>query len=1006
MTKEYAAFISYRHCPLDTAVAETVHKLIEHYRVPRELRKNKQKHLGMVFRDRDELPLSNNLTEDIFEALDHAQFLIVVCTPETPKSLWVDREIQHFIEKHGRERVLTVLASGTPEESIPKRITHIYGADGVTVEGQIEPLCAFLVDEDKKKVLRNLKSEFLRLVAAMLGCPYDALMQRQKRYRTRKIAAACSVVAVVVLTIMGLLIQWNLDVTQKNEEISQINRQLEEQVCQTQLNESQALTLLSQNQLEQGDRRAALESAIAALPEEQDVRPYYAPAKTALEKALGLYKIGYQPDLSLEQPFGLGTFAFSEDGRYGVGITNHEIVTCYDLFSGEILWELPKLDDYYAESFRFLPEVEGILYTAKGGEQYILDQFTGQVRFSYEFGNRTFPLDISPDQRQMALSDGGCMAFCSLEEARVLWSEPVDSTAAPHPCVGAYNRDGSRFLMICSADFGTGEEQLRGRLFDTADGSLLRDDLLLEQEGEVWQEHVLALDDGGFFLSFAYGGQKICGRFSDDGLLVAQGAFSFEDDYRNGTAFLEQEDKVQQAGGYVYLASPDRICIVNPETCTLEDTHHFWSKLTFHKLFADGSYMASKEDGTFFLYECDQTGNYREARTWKSTMPLEYLYFNTASSNIFVSCGEVLQVIRWAGDPEDPLSTVQLLSHTLSGNLIYLPRFCGVYPSPSGENLLILDTDATVEGEDRHYIYHIPTDTVTEVPLEIGHNGVFSSDEKSILFGDYAYHTQTGELKKLAEDLVTVHAHDQLAGAPVLSAAVQEDTLSWWQDAEAGGVAKVPVEDGKAVAAGQNGYVIVSGGETDSSYWSCQIQTGKWQQMQTGADMITMAKSAPLAAFVVEDCLYIYDLEENRVCRQLEKMGFGCFAMSFLQQDQVLLLANHDGYTLIDVETGNTQTQIPADFSYQGLSAEYMVIREDRSGSCLYIHNVLAETPGLVIETENWTLEWEIQGMLGYLPETDGILCTDYLYQRLYVHPRLSVEELIDLGRKILNGEA
>ena len=67
MTKEYAAFISYRHCPLDTAVAETVHKLIEHYRVPRELRKNKQKHLGMVFRDRDELPLSNNLTEDIFE---------------------------------------------------------------------------------------------------------------------------------------------------------------------------------------------------------------------------------------------------------------------------------------------------------------------------------------------------------------------------------------------------------------------------------------------------------------------------------------------------------------------------------------------------------------------------------------------------------------------------------------------------------------------------------------------------------------------------------------------------------------------------------------------------------------------------------------------------------------------------------------------------------------------------------------------------------------------------
>ena len=165
MAREYAAFISYRHCPLDMAVAEAVHKQIERYRIPKDLRKNGEKHLGVVFRDRDELPLSNNLTEDIYEALDHSRFLIVICTPETPESLWVDREIQYFIKKHGRERVLTVLAAGSPEESIPKRITHIWADDGVTVVGQIEPLCAFLVDETQKKVLRNLRSEFLRLVA-------------------------------------------------------------------------------------------------------------------------------------------------------------------------------------------------------------------------------------------------------------------------------------------------------------------------------------------------------------------------------------------------------------------------------------------------------------------------------------------------------------------------------------------------------------------------------------------------------------------------------------------------------------------------------------------------------------------------------------------------------------------------------------------------------------------------------------------------------------------------
>ena len=107
--------------------------MIERYRVPRELRRDGEKSLGTVFRDRDELPLSNNLTQDIYDALDHSQFLIVVCTPDTPKSQWVEREIEYFISKHGRDRVLTVLAAGTPEESIPRRITHDYAEDGSVI---------------------------------------------------------------------------------------------------------------------------------------------------------------------------------------------------------------------------------------------------------------------------------------------------------------------------------------------------------------------------------------------------------------------------------------------------------------------------------------------------------------------------------------------------------------------------------------------------------------------------------------------------------------------------------------------------------------------------------------------------------------------------------------------------------------------------------------------------------------------------------------------------------
>lgn len=73
------------------------------------------------------------LPKNIYHALDHSEFLIVICTHDTPKSLWVEREISYFIEKHGRERMLIVLAEGTTEESVPKQLTTIYAEDGQTV---------------------------------------------------------------------------------------------------------------------------------------------------------------------------------------------------------------------------------------------------------------------------------------------------------------------------------------------------------------------------------------------------------------------------------------------------------------------------------------------------------------------------------------------------------------------------------------------------------------------------------------------------------------------------------------------------------------------------------------------------------------------------------------------------------------------------------------------------------------------------------------------------------
>ena len=40
MDRKYVAFISYRHAEMDSAIAKTIHTLIEQYRIPKGLRKN------------------------------------------------------------------------------------------------------------------------------------------------------------------------------------------------------------------------------------------------------------------------------------------------------------------------------------------------------------------------------------------------------------------------------------------------------------------------------------------------------------------------------------------------------------------------------------------------------------------------------------------------------------------------------------------------------------------------------------------------------------------------------------------------------------------------------------------------------------------------------------------------------------------------------------------------------------------------------------------------------
>ncbi|MDE6737592.1 MAG: hypothetical protein K2K07_00660, partial [Lachnospiraceae bacterium] len=99
---QYDAFISYRHSELDSFVAQTLHKQLENFKLPKNVARRKmvqaktdvdleamasvqgtedtadmtklvKTRIKRVFRDKEELPLVTNLADPITEALQNSE---------------------------------------------------------------------------------------------------------------------------------------------------------------------------------------------------------------------------------------------------------------------------------------------------------------------------------------------------------------------------------------------------------------------------------------------------------------------------------------------------------------------------------------------------------------------------------------------------------------------------------------------------------------------------------------------------------------------------------------------------------------------------------------------------------------------------------------------------------------------------------------------------------------------------------------------------------------------
>lgn len=191
----YHAFISYASA--DRRIGERFQRAIEHYRLPAPLRGSDHgfgpvpKRLTPLFRDRSDASAGRDLGATLRTALEQSDALVVLCSPVSARSKWVNEEIRSFKRLGRNARIFPVLIDGTsrrhdpelaPDGAFPPALFERFGDDGNPLPGEdATPLAPDLRDQGDGWHYARLK-----VVAALTGIPLTLLTQRQQEAERRE----------------------------------------------------------------------------------------------------------------------------------------------------------------------------------------------------------------------------------------------------------------------------------------------------------------------------------------------------------------------------------------------------------------------------------------------------------------------------------------------------------------------------------------------------------------------------------------------------------------------------------------------------------------------------------------------------------------------------------------------------------------------------------------------------------------------------------------------------
>lgn len=201
---KYWAFISYSH--RDRRWAEWLLRRLEGYRLPQTLvgRETRDgplpRRLFPVFRDRDELASSSELGVEVERALRASRYLVVICSPHSARSHWVNEEIRYFKSLGREDRVRCFIVDGEPHHGdlgecfAPALLQRLDGTPSEPIAADARP------QGDGRERAR------LKLIAGLAGVGYDELRRRDLLARNRRLALLAGVATVTSVVTVSLAV--------------------------------------------------------------------------------------------------------------------------------------------------------------------------------------------------------------------------------------------------------------------------------------------------------------------------------------------------------------------------------------------------------------------------------------------------------------------------------------------------------------------------------------------------------------------------------------------------------------------------------------------------------------------------------------------------------------------------------------------------------------------------------------------------------------------------------